>query len=75
MTRSALVRTLILEATTPADAPAVPDRGELLRLLGLAARMGNVPAMRELLRHHREQRQEPGPLAAVDELAARRALA
>ena len=45
MTRSELLRTLVLEATVPDTAPSVPDTDELLRLLGVAARMGKVPAM------------------------------
>ncbi len=74
MTRSGVLRALVLEATLPAGAVPVPDEDELLRLLGSAARMGNVPAMRELLRHYREQDDKPeSPLAVVDELAARRA--
>ena len=73
MTRSELLRTLILEATMPADATVIPDRDELLRLLGVAARLGNVPAMRELLRHQRAERPPAGTLSVVDELAARRA--
>ena len=73
MTRSELLRTLVLEATVPDTAPSVPDTDELLRLLGVAARMGNVPAMRELLRHQRAERPPAGTLSVVDELAARRA--
>jgi hypothetical protein len=73
VTRSALLRTLILEATMPADAQAIPDRDELLTLLGAAARLGNVPAMRELLRHQRNEKPPAGLLGVVDELAARRA--
>lgn len=53
MSRSELLRTLVFEATLPSDAPTVPDRGEVLRLLGVKARTGNVPAMRVLLAHHR----------------------
>ena len=39
MTRSALLRALVLEATTRADAPLVPARDELLRLLGPKVRI------------------------------------
>ncbi len=51
MTRSALLRALVLEATTPADAPLVPDRDELLRLLGAegsnpSGRIQRQPALR-----------------------------
>jgi hypothetical protein len=71
--RSHILRELVLEATLPEDAPAVPSEDELLRLLGVAARMGRVPAIRLLLDHCREQRkQDSGSLAAVDELAQRR---
>ena len=75
MTRSELLRTLVFEATLPPDAPAVPDTDELLRLLGVAARMGKVPAIRELLAHHRRAPAAPSPLGVVDDLAARRAAA
>ena len=75
VTRSELLRTLVLEATVPAAAPSVPDADELLRLLGAAARMGNVPAMRELLAHHRRAPAAPSPLGVVDELAERRGAA
>src|SRR5687768_2963040 len=73
MTRSELLRTLVLEATVPDTAPSVPDADELLRLLGVAARMGNVPAIRELLAHHRSAPEAASPLGVVDDLAARRA--
>jgi hypothetical protein len=75
MPRSRLLRMLVMEATLADDAPAIPDEDELLRLLGVAARMGNVPACRELLAYYRRQ---AGPqsrreaLTAVDELAERR---
>jgi hypothetical protein len=67
MTRSRLMRELVLEATLPDDAPAVPDEEEQLRLLGAAARMGNVPAIRELLAHYRREdaTKRPEGLSAV----------
>jgi predicted transcriptional regulator len=71
--RSAAIEAAIVEATVPKDAPAVPTEAEILELLGLAARGGSVPAMRELWRHHQDQRQAGvGTLAGVDELAALR---
>lgn len=48
---------------------------ETLELLGAAARAGSVPALRELLRWHRERRRplaDGHPLDELDELAARR---
>jgi hypothetical protein len=72
--RSAAIRAAILEATTPADAPLVPDEHEVLALLGEAARGGNVAAMKELLAYHRERRHGRGRDAVdqLDELAERR---
>ncbi len=74
MSRSATLRELVLAATLPEDAPTLPDEQEVLELLGAAARMGSVPAMRELMAHHRERKVSgiPSPLAAVDELASKR---
>jgi hypothetical protein len=40
MSRSAMLRALVLEATLPDDAPGLPDEQEVLELLGAAARMG-----------------------------------
>jgi len=63
-----------MEATVPENQSAVPDAAEALVLLGEAARAGSVSAMKELLAHHRERRQQGGDaLSAVDELAAKRA--
>jgi predicted transcriptional regulator len=70
--RSEAVRAAIVEATFPAA--GVPDEDELLRLLGVAARAGHVPAIRLLLEEYRrdERRKLGGTLRIVDELAGRR---
>jgi hypothetical protein len=49
---------------------AVPAEDEVLRLLGEAARAGNVSAMKELRVYHREHSAtEQNPLVEPDELA------
>ncbi len=74
--RSQAVRTAILEAVMDADErKTVPDRGELLDLLGSSAREGSVTAMKALLEEHRrdhndEPKKDEDP---IDELAGRRA--
>ena len=74
--RSHGVRIAILEAVMDADErKTVPDRGELLDLLGSSAREGSVTAMKALLEEHRRDGnddQKPAP-SAIDQLAARRA--
>jgi predicted transcriptional regulator len=69
---SGAVREAIVQATFPER--DVPDEDELLRLLGVAARSGSVPACRELLRYYRQDRkpQRPSALGGIDELARRR---
>jgi hypothetical protein len=69
---SAAIRVAIVEARFPEG--GVPDEEECLRLLGVAARAGSVPACRELLRTYREylKPERPEWLRAVDELARRR---
>ncbi len=53
--RSEALRVAALEATlTPTERQTAPDRDELLRLLGTAARGGSVTAMRTLLDELRE---------------------
>jgi hypothetical protein len=49
----------------------VPDRTELLALLGIAARKGNVPAMRLLLQYHDASTEEEAN-DFIDELASKR---
>jgi hypothetical protein len=77
--RSAAIRAALVGASTPKDAPSVPDEHEVLVLLGEAARGGNVSAMRTLWMYHRERGRgvhhgAPGDglWTKVDELAARR---
>jgi hypothetical protein len=56
--------------------PAPPNRDELLRILGVCARAGHVPAIRLLLDEYRrdEAGRKPGAgLSAIDALAAKRA--
>jgi hypothetical protein len=50
---------------------AVPDRKELLALLGVQARKGNVPAMRLLLQYHDASTEEEAN-DFIDELASKR---
>ena len=64
--RSQAVRSAVLAASLPNDVPPVPDRDELLRLLGELARMGSLPAIRLLLA---EYRREPSPPPMPDPLA------
>jgi glutamate mutase epsilon subunit len=59
--------------------PEAPTDAQLLKLLGVRARAGNVVAMRLLLERPWEKRTDEhhdttaDPLAGIDELAARRA--
>jgi hypothetical protein len=81
MNRSQAIRAAVTEAQPDAPPlPPAPDRDELLRLLGAAARSGSVPAIRALLD---EERRAEGSgdvprsdrlavLSRIDELAARR---
>jgi predicted transcriptional regulator len=48
--RATAIRSAVVEATLPEHASRVPDRDEVLELLGEAARGGSVAAMVELLR-------------------------
>ena len=66
------VRFAVTEAAYPDG--GVPDQDECLRLLGLAARAGSVPACRELLKHRRREASKPrsNTLRIVDEIAERR---
>jgi hypothetical protein len=71
---SAAVRWAVTEATFPEG--GVPTRDELLRLLGMAARDGSVPAIRELLAHYRREEERPkrtGTLRVLDELRQKKA--
>jgi hypothetical protein len=61
LVRSAAIKAAIVEATLPDQADPVPDRDEVLTLLGEAARSGSVATMRELLAHHAEQRMVARP--------------
>lgn len=73
LNRSKAIQAAILEATIP-DASGVPSEAELLELLGESARAGNVAAMKELMRYHREHAtQDDDAFAEFDELAERRA--
>jgi hypothetical protein len=73
MNRSAAVRAAVLEASlVPVGLPPVPDRDELLALLGEAARGGSVSAMRTLLAERYAGVTE-APRSVIDELASRRA--
>src|SRR5688500_17893053 len=71
--RSKAIQAAILKAGD-VSADGVPDDDEVLRLLGEAARAGNVAAMKELRAYHRERDSDSNetPLAVVDELAERR---
>jgi hypothetical protein len=77
LNRSQAIRAAVVEAQPDAlPLPPAPDRDELLRLLGAAARSGSVPAIRALLDESR--RAEGGGAAPrrrsrIDELARRRA--
>ena len=75
-TRADAVRLAIREASMePEERDTVPDRDELLRLLGGSARDGSVTAMKALLEEHRHDgNDDPKPeRSAIDELAHRRA--
>lgn len=54
--------------------PEPPDRDEVLRLLGVAARSGSVTAMKALLDEYRRDGDdtETKPTSVIDELAQRR---
>lgn len=54
LNRSKAIQAALVEATMPEDASAMPSEQEVLRLLGEAARAGNVAAMKELRAYHRE---------------------
>ena len=79
LNRSAAVRAAVVEASPEAPPlPPPPDRDELLRLLGAAARGGSVAAIRLLLAELRRDRDaaagsDPDGLDFIDQLAARRA--
>jgi hypothetical protein len=73
----ALARPLT-EALGTDELPDPPGRDELIRLLGVKARAGNVPAMKILLELEKnsdgdsESSETRDPLAAVHQLAERR---
>jgi hypothetical protein len=77
LNRSQMIKAAVLEASMDAkDLDAVPDRDELLRLLGESARSGSVTAMKALLDERRrdgDDAEAPLVRSAIDELAARRA--
>lgn len=54
LNRSKAIQAAIVEATMPA-ARGVPSEAEVLALLGETARAGNVAAMKELRKYHRER--------------------
>src|SRR4029450_12640987 len=66
--KAQVIRTVVLEATLPEDAPGIADEREALELLSVAARCGSVPAMRELLAFHDKQQQAKGAGDVFDEL-------
>ena len=76
LSRTAVLRAAILEATVDEHAAAVADLDEILVLLTDAARSGSVPAMKTLLAHHlrfpRPAAVDHSILGELDELAARR---
>jgi hypothetical protein len=53
--RTRAIQAAILKASDTPQSNDVPDEAEVLRLLGEAARSGNVSAMKELRVYHREQ--------------------
>jgi predicted transcriptional regulator len=53
VSRSAVIKRAIVEATVPEHATAIADEQEILVLLSEAARGGSVSAMKVLLAHHR----------------------
>jgi predicted transcriptional regulator len=72
LNRSRAIQAAIVEATMP-DASGVPSEAEVLELLGETARAGNVAAMKELRKYHRERAtRKDDPFAEFDELAQRR---
>ena len=74
--RSQAVRAAIREAAmSPEERATVPDRDELLRLLGVRAREGNVAAIRLLLAELRraDETSTGNEFSFIDELAGRRA--
>ncbi|MEK6328589.1 MAG: hypothetical protein AABM66_13850 [Actinomycetota bacterium] len=72
LNRSKAIQAAIVEATMP-DASGVPSEAEVLELLGETVRAGNVAAMKELRRYHRERDMcNDDPFAEFDELAERR---
>jgi len=81
LNRSQAIRAAVVEASPDAPPlPLAPDRDELLRLLGAAARSGSVPAIRALLDEGRRaegaddvpRAHRLAVLSRIDELAARR---
>jgi predicted transcriptional regulator len=74
VSRSAVIKAAILEATVPKYATAIADEQEVLVLLTEAARGGSVSAMKALLAyHHLPQPAAVDPIfAELDELAQRR---
>ena len=78
--RSAAVKAAVVAAEVAESGRApVPDHHEVLALLGEAARGGSVPAMKELLAHHRDahRRDRARPdsdtvFGELDEVAMRR---
>ena len=71
--RSHAIRTAIREASmTPEERMTVPDRAELLCLLGERARDGNVQAIKVLLEEHRRSEEEQAPETIFDQLARQR---
>jgi predicted transcriptional regulator len=73
--RSAMLRRLIVEASPEAvGRRELPDRDELLDLLGEAARSGNVSAIKTLMERVAVD-DEPDPFAELDAAAEFRGLA
>ena len=74
VSRSAVIKRAIVEATVPEHATAIADKQELLELLSVAARGGSVSAMKVLLAHHRlpQPAAEHPIFRELDELAERR---
>jgi hypothetical protein len=63
---------LIVLPTGEMRLPDPPDRDELLRLLGVQARRGSVPAIRLLLAHLDREQPEQGQPGVIRGLAERR---
>lgn len=77
LNRSRMLKAAVLEASmAPAEQSHVPDRDELLRLLGESARSGSVTAMRTLLEELRRDgihaEAPPVGLSVIDQLARAR---